>query len=151
MEEKMKEQAAPETVVVTASLVSEDSQRLKILPLMFGRHFMRGEALAYIWLRRLSKSYDGGVWNYYTLSNGGYYMAPDMGDACLTMRVNGNGFEGSMSPDAAGIVTSLFALDQVMHEVKTKDERDFLLRQYYRLLNFVMFHPERHSIIRATD
>jgi len=151
VEEKTNDQAAPEVEVVTASLVSEDSQRLKILPLMFGHHFMRGEALAYTWLRRLSKNYDGGVWNYYTLSNGGYYMAPDMGDTCLTVRVDGNGFEGSMSPDAAGIVTSLFVLDQVIHEVKTKYGRDFLVGQYYCLLNFVTYHPERNSIIRAID
>jgi len=63
----VKKQTAPEIEIVTASLVSDDSQRLRMMPLMFGRHFVRGEALVSTWLRKLSDGYDGGVWNYYTL------------------------------------------------------------------------------------
>jgi hypothetical protein len=94
---------------VTASLVA-DNHRLTFLPSYFGpRLMMRGEALVYAWLRRLSEDYDGGYWNYYTLTNGGFYMAPKP-DKRLRVEVDGNGFSGEMSADAAGIVATLFAL-----------------------------------------
>jgi len=147
----VKKQTTPETEVITASLVSEDSQRLKIMPLMFGRHFMRGEALVHDWLRKLSEDYDGSLWHYYTLSNGGCYMSPNVETTHLTVRTDGNGFGYSMSPDAAGIVACLYVLDQLIHEVGAKDDRDALVDQYYRLLSFVSHHAERETIFSAMD
>ena len=75
---------------VTASLVAE-AQRLDFLPAYFGpRLMMRGEALVYAWLRRLCERYNGAYWHYYTLSDGGFYMAPDLADR-LEIEVDGNG------------------------------------------------------------
>jgi hypothetical protein len=66
---------------VTASLVTGEA-RPDFLPFYFGtRRMLRGEALVYGWMKRLCKSYDGGYWHFYTLSNGGFYMAPDRSDA----------------------------------------------------------------------
>lgn len=82
---------------VTASLVAE-AQRLDFLPAYFGpRLMMRGEALVYAWLRRLCERYSGAYWHYYTLSDGGFYMAPDLADR-LEIEVDGNGFEASCRP-----------------------------------------------------
>lgn len=58
------------------------------LPAFFGEeHMMNGEGLVFCWLRNLSEDYNGGLWNYYTLSNGGFYMAPatekTLSRACL--------------------------------------------------------------------
>jgi hypothetical protein len=94
---------------VTASLVASN-RRLTFLPTYFGpRLMMRGESLVYAWLRRLSEDYNGGFWNYYELSNGGFYLAPELtGRLCL--EVDGNGYSGELSADAAGIVATLFAL-----------------------------------------
>ena len=65
---------AQELIPVTAALV-DDEHRLDFLPTYFGpRLMMRGEALVYGWMRRLAESYNGGFWNYYTLTNGGFYM-----------------------------------------------------------------------------
>ena len=65
---------------VTASLVAE-AQRLDFLPTYFGpRLMMRGEALVYAWLRRLCERYNGAYWHYYTLSDGGFYLAPDLAE-----------------------------------------------------------------------
>eukprot|EP01036_Dinobryon_divergens_P039708 gene39708-52392_t len=76
---------------VTASLVASN-RRLTFLPTYFGpRLMMRGESLVYAWLRRLSEDYNGGFWNYYELSNGGFYLAPELtGRLCL--EVDGNGY-----------------------------------------------------------
>ncbi|MGU9944976.1 antirestriction protein, partial [Bordetella avium] len=122
---------AQELIPVTAALV-DDEHRLDFLPTYFGpRLMMRGEALVYGWMRRLAESYNGGFWNYYTLTNGGFYMAPVLGR--LRLEVDGNGYSGEMSADAAGIVATLFALGQLAAETQGTDECDALIDRYHWL------------------
>jgi Antirestriction protein len=135
---------------VTASVVA-DNHRLTFLPSYFGPRLMiRGEALIYAWLRRLSDDYDGGYWNYYTLSNGGFYMAPKLGKR-LRVEVDGNGFSGEMSADAAGIVATLFALGQLAAEIQGTDAADTLIDRYHFLREFVDDHAEAGPIYQAID
>ena len=135
---------------VTASLVA-DNQRLTFLPSYFGSRLMiRGEALVYAWLRRLSEDYNGGYWHYYTLTNGGFYMAPKM-DERLRIEVDGNGFSGEMSADAAGIVATLFALGQLAAEYQDTDAADALIDRYHFLREFIDGHAEAGPIFRAID
>ena len=56
---------------------------------------------------RLSEDYGGGYWLFYTLDNGGFYMAPDS-DGKFQV-ISPNGWEGFMSADAFGITVCLFA------------------------------------------
>ena len=110
---------------VTASLVAE-AQRLDFLPAYFGpRLMMRGEALVYAWLRRLCERYNGAYWHYYTLSDGGFYLAPDLAER-LEIEVDGNGFRGELSADA-------------------------LIDRYHFLRGFAAGHPEAAAIYRAID
>jgi hypothetical protein len=81
------------------------------------RHFrvqsmLRVESAVYAAMRDLAPEYQGGYWHYYELSNGGFYMAPDA-SAPFEVSVGGNGFRGSLSPDVAGIVASLFGINRV--------------------------------------
>jgi len=128
--------------------------RLRFLPRVFGRHMMRGESLVYDWARRLCPDYTGGSWHFYDLSNGGFYLAlsdapgsvvagqPDQMRIC----VDGNGFEESMSCDAAGIVITLFALNQ-MSWIGV----DGMADAYHRLLDFAAEHAEHRLILSAID
>ena len=139
-----------ENPLVTASLVP-DNNRLFFLPCYFGpRLMMRGEALVYAWLGRLSQDYSGGYWHYYTLSNGGFYMAPNLPDP-LCLEVDGNGFSGKLSTDAAGIVATLFALGQLAAEAEGTDAGDDLINSYHFLREFVDGHAEAGPIFRAID
>ncbi len=133
--------------LITSSLVSEDA-RLDFLPNFFGpRRMMRGESLVYDWLGTLSKDYRGGYWNFYKLSNGGFYMAPERSDK-LRLIVEGNWFDDELSPDAAGIVATLFALSQLANEFQ--DER--LIDLFYLLREYVAEgHPEGGLIFQAID
>lgn len=134
---------------VTAALVA-DENRLDFLPAYFGpRLMMRGEALIYGWMRRLADAYNGGFWHYYKLSNGGFYMAPELGR--LRLDVAGNGYSGEMSADAAGIVANLFALGQMAGEIQGTDAADALIDRYYYLREFAADHPEASAIYRAID
>lgn len=135
---------------VTASLVAE-AQRLDFLPAYFGpRLMMRGEALVYGWLRRLCNRYSGAFWHFYTLSDGGFYMAPNL-SAPLQIEVDGNGFQGELSADAAGIVATLFALGQLAAETAGTEAADALIDRYHSLAAFATSHPEAAAIYRAID
>ncbi|MCV4312733.1 DNA repair protein RadC [Escherichia coli] len=69
---------------------------------------------------RLCEDYCGGIWNLYTLNNGGAFMAPEPDDDddetwVLFNAMNGNRAE--MSPEAAGLAPrALAALDRPLHE-----------------------------------
>jgi len=135
---------------VVASLVRED-RRLDFLPTYFGpRLMLRGEGLVYAWLRRLCPSYGGAYWHYYELSDGGFYMAPDLLGR-LVLEVDGNGFRGELSADEAGIVATLFAVGQVVAEIAGTDEADALIDRYHSLRDFAATHPEAAAIYRAID
>src|SRR5699024_5370545 len=84
---------------VTAQLVP-NGKRLDFLPQLFPGLYIHGEVYVYENLESIADDYNGGYWNYYTLSNGGYYMAPE-GDEALKVTIASNFFDGELSPDAA--------------------------------------------------
>jgi hypothetical protein len=131
-------------VKVEASRVP-DEERIDTLPRHFGRHLLEVEGAIYGWLRALSTDYAGAYWHFFELSNGGFYMAPE--SAPLRIRVEGNGFEGTMSADAAGITACLFALSHLSFRIRS----DSLARHYYELRDFALEHAEASAIIAATD
>ncbi|MGY6156622.1 antirestriction protein [Paraburkholderia graminis] len=129
-------------------------ERLTFLPKFFGpRLMMRAEALLYTYAGRFSPdNYNGGLWEYYTLSNGGGYAAP-ISPARLQISIMGNGYEGEMSSDAAGIVISLFVLNTLAFECSGKDESltEKLVEHWEQLREYAAQHPEARSIYRAID
>ena len=63
-----------------------------------GRSFMLGEPLVYAGRDRRSADYNGGQWDFFELSNGGFYMAPVM-PGPLRIEVHGNYYSGTVSAD----------------------------------------------------
>jgi hypothetical protein len=140
------------TVTATAVPVVK---RLGFLPKLFGpKLMMRAEALLYTYAGRLAPdTYNGGVWEFYLLSNGGGYAAPIV-PARLNVNVDGNGFEGDMSNDAAGIVFTLFVLNQLAHECAARRQTDLaekMVDHWEQLRDFAAQHAERRAIYRAID
>jgi hypothetical protein len=70
-----------------------------------------------------------------------FYMAPDLADR-LEIEVDGNGFRGELSADAAGIVATLFALGQLAAEAADTDAGDALIDRYHFLRGFAASHAE---------
>jgi hypothetical protein len=131
---------------ITAQLVAEEN-RLSFLPNAFGKKLMMlGETYTYDWLGVLANGYRGGYWNYYTLSNGGFYLAP-LSSKQLRIRWPGNYFDGMLSADAAGIVATLFAINQLCHESGS----EALVDQYYRLIAYANEHKESAAITMIID
>jgi hypothetical protein len=135
-----------EKTPVTATLVPLDD-RMDFLPDAFGFNLMVvGENTVYGWMERLSIDYMGGYWHFYKLSNGGFYMAPNV-ISRLNVEVTGNYYTGEVSPDAAGIIATLFALGQMASQF----EDDRLINACHALREFAITHPEWNEIGRAID
>lgn len=89
-----------------------------------------------------------GIWSFYTLSNGGAFMAPDADSDDkwhLFNSMNGNGAQ--MSAEAAGI--SICLIEYSHHACRT--ECDAMTEHYYRLRDYALQHPESHAIFRIID
>lgn len=82
------------------------------LPRHFGRYMMIVEGRIYDLMTEFCAAYEGG-WEFYELSNGGFYMVPRLGQTAL---VPSNGYKGQMSADAAGIMVCLFTFSLLSFE-----------------------------------
>lgn len=130
---------------LTATVVTAGA-RLAFLPRVLGKHYLRGEQSVYNYMDYLSPDYNGGQWDFYDLSNGGFYMAPRSAER-MQIVVDTNGFSGRMSADAAGIVACLFMLGAL--SAKTGD--DAVTDSYLRLHAYACQHVEASLILRAID
>ena len=132
---------------VTRELVPE-VQRLIITEKLFGVHFpLQLEPVIYAITERMAEDYDGGYWEFYTLSNGGFYMAPSE-DRIFHVKCR-NMYEGDLSADALGITSCLYAYSNLSFSL-TDMAREYA-RHYHRLRAFMVEHPEVREILGATD
>lgn len=135
---------------VTATLVP-DRQRLRFWPTHFGRipRWIMLEPQAFSWLDRLCPDYRGGFWDFYTLSNGGAFMAPSCDDTnekwLLSNAMNGN--EAGVSAEAAGIIVCLLVYSH--HACRT--ENSAMSDHYYYLRDYALTHSECHEILSIID
>jgi hypothetical protein len=138
---------AQEVVSIDPTLVAE-SDRLAAMANVFGSHAVVFESLTFNALKRLAgeKQYTGGYWNFYRLSNGGFYMAPSH-DKVFHLSNAENYYEGTVTPDAAGIIASLFALNQLCARTQIEEH----IELYYYLRDYVYQHSERRQIFKAID
>lgn len=133
--------------IITRQLVATN-QRVKVTACLFGLNFpMRLEPAVFSIAGNLARKYDGGFWEFYTLSNGGFYMAPA---AEVQFSISSeNGYEGSMSGDALGITACLYAYSHLSFGEGAFAET---CAEHYHLLREWMFeHAEAAAILQAID
>lgn len=127
-----------------------DEQRAAFWPQQFGSipQWITLEPHIFGWMDRFCRDYSGGIWNFFTLSNGGAFMAPENeNDEKWTLfnSMNGNGAE--MSAEAAGIAVCLIAYSH--HACRT--ECNAMTEHYYRLRDYALLHADCHAIMRIID
>jgi hypothetical protein len=96
---------------------------------------------------RLSADYTGSLWEFYALSNGGFYMAP-MTDEPFNVTCE-NGFQGRLSSCAFGITVCLYAFSHLSFEDGLLAES--CAEQYHLLREHMLDHREAQSILAAID
>ncbi|PVZ82653.1 klcA [Serratia sp. S1B] len=147
-------------IITTAKVISDCEERLMFLPKHFGRYCMTVEDLAFNWMRRLSPKnesnylthaeahYDGGEWDFFELSNGGMFLAPNSRKE-YRITVHGNYFDGLLTAEAAGIVVTYFTLAQLSELPILFSER--CAAYYHKLTDYAYKHAEYNKIRAAID
>ena len=130
--------------MIERNIVHEE-QRLDCRPRHCGRSFMRFEQAVYSMARRLCPEYDGGYWDYYELSNGGWYMGLDSEEKFHVMW-EGNYYEGDMSADAFSVTTNLYA-----YNVMFGSQDELFVPAYHALREYAAEHTEAQEILAAID
>lgn len=137
---------AQAVVSIDPTLVAE-SDRLSTMGNIFGAHAVTFQSYAFDALKRLAgEQYTGGYWHFYRLDNDGFYMAPSH-DQEFHLSNPDNYFDGSVTPDAAGIIASLFALNRLCNRTRIDEH----IELYYALRAYCHQHPERRQIFKAID
>ena len=134
--------------IITAELVPE-ALRMDATDGLFGMHFpLKLEPAIYKFAEYLSSEYNGGYWHFYTLSNGGFYMAPDDGQPFHVS--SENGWEGQLSADALGMTACLYAYSHL--SFAGGDFGELCARHYHWLRAFALGHAEApESWRRSTE
>lgn len=134
---------------ILAATVVPDEERLRFWPQLFGSipQWITLEPCIFAWMDRLCPDYSGGVWAFYTLSNGGAFMAPEESDGLWSLFNNLNGNGAEMSAEAAGIAACLMAYS---HHA-SRAECDAMMEHHYRLRDYALNHPERNAIMHIID
>lgn len=133
--------------VVTSRLVPE-SERMAFVDNLFGLSYvLKLEPIVFRFAEQLAENYDYGYWQFYSLSNGGFYMAP-RSDTIYNVSA-ANGFEGQMTADALGLVACFYAFSNIAFG--TGAFAQTCANQYHLLREYMFGHAEVRSIVRAID
>lgn len=98
------------------------------------------------WFSRLCREYSGGYWHFYTLSNGGVFMAPDSQET-YDLYCKSNGNRATLGAEAAGIAACLMTYSHLSFVTARGD----MAEHYYRLRDYALRHPESRDILTLTD
>jgi hypothetical protein len=139
---------------ITRILVAE-AERMAFVDKMFGMSYvLKLEPIVFRFTEQLAENYDYGYWEFFTLSNGGFYMAP-RSETIFNVSAD-NGFEGQMTGDALGIVACLYSYSNLSFGDGNASTgqggfAETCAEHYHLLREFMFGHVEVRSIVRAID
>ena len=135
-------------MIITKKLVIAQ-KRTSHTARLFGLNFpMRLEPVVYTITDRIAEDYQGGFWDFWELSNGGFYMSP-RSDKRFNVSCD-NGYDGAMSSDALGITVCLYAYSNLSFGTESQFTQT-CAQQYHRLRDYALDHDEAGAIFRAVD
>jgi antirestriction protein len=141
----MKTEISARTQPITAELIPEGGPKSEVLPRHFARYMVAVEDSVYMYMHRLVPEYRAVYWHFFELSNGGFYMAPDM--QTLNVRSLTSAQTREMSADAAGIAACLLAF----RELSSQIQNGVMARHYFQLRDFAQSHAEAEEILATVD
>ena len=124
-------------------------QRIKHTDDLFGIRFpVTIEPAIYSIAGNIASEYQGAYWEFYSVSNGGFYMAP-CSDQPYQVSCD-NGYEGSLSAEALGITACLYAYSHLSFS-SNEAFAEICANHYHWLRAFMLEHQEANSILKAID
>lgn len=146
------ERNGKDEIVITAIEVKNAQARLKFLPSKLGRYCIGFENAIYNWMTRNAVAYNGGYWDFFQLSNGGFYLQPTKG----YMLTSPNGFMDDVSAQEAGIIVTLMMLSHfsfVTYEKEHHEDCERISAYFHQLRDFIFTLPpeSQTKILNAID
>lgn len=124
------------------------SERMDTVDRIFGvRYVTLFEPTVFNMAGMLASEYDGAYWQFYTLGNGGFFMAPNE-DTIFNISCP-NGFEGKLSGNALGLAACMYTYSNLSFGADAF--ADLCATQYHLLREYMFEHPEVKSILGAID
>jgi len=144
-------------MVVLNSMINKiavaESERDNAIPHVLQRYLLPIEAHSQNYLRQVSGDYTGGQWNFYKLSNGGFFMAPS-DRQMYTITVPDNYFHKTVDAEAAGLIAFLSGINRVLAQQAgsvSGPDAD-LHRMYYLIMEYAVSHTKfKREIALAID
>ena len=137
--------------LVTVTRIDNEDERITFLPKYLSNDFLLFEQNIYRWMDNHANHYQGGMYHFYKLSNGGFYIAPE---ESYVISIPQNYFKEKLTANACGIVASLYILNALSHyfyEKRNNEKVELLNNYYYALRDFALAHPEANLILSAID
>jgi hypothetical protein len=96
-------------------------------------------------MQRIVPEFRAGYWHFFELSNGGFYMAPDI-DAAQARSLTSAQLR-QMTAEAVGIAACLLAF----RELSSQIQNGVMARHYFQLREFATGHAEANEIFAVVD
>ncbi len=134
--------------IITSAVVPEH-QRVEITAALFGSRFpFQIEPAIFDFARDLSEDYGGGSWEFFALSNGGFFMCPRAPNRFHAESPNQN--TATMSSEAFGIAVCLFAYSNLSFSSDLALS-ETVSEAFHRLRGFALDHANAADILRIID
>lgn len=152
----MKQATSNEREAIRFEVVSQDD-RFAFLTKHLGDFGVYAEHLAHQSLRDMASAYKGGYWEYYRLSNGGFFIAPvapESGPDKLRLVIPSVRFDKDVSYQAAGIIATGFGINLTIESSANTDSRDNkdypkLRDQICKMFDYFPYHAEQRKLYAA--
>ena len=130
---------------IRAQLIVDQEKRSDVLSSRFARYMLMVEDSIYMCMQRIVPEFRAGYWHFFELSNGGFYMAPDI-DATQARSLTSAQFR-EMTAEAVGIAACLLAF----RELSSQIQNGVMARHYFQLREFATGHAEADEILAVVD
>lgn len=131
--------------VVTATKLTGHS-RMCAIPRYFSAYMGAVEPAIYSVMGEWCENYTGAYWHFFKLSNGGFFMAPELKEPIELINAQNYASE-KVSQEAAGIALCLVAYNRLVWKY-----RDPVFDSaFHKLREYALAHREMESIFRLID
>ncbi|HHR6019693.1 TPA: antirestriction protein [Providencia alcalifaciens] len=146
------ERNGKDEVRITAIEVTNPQARLDFLFSKLRSQCHIFERSVFNYMRQHAIAYQGGFWDFYHLSNGGFYLQPPKGYMLTTP----NGFMDEVTAQEAGIIVTLMMLSHfsfLTHEKGLQDDCERISAYFHQLREFIftLSAESQSTIFRAID
>ena len=125
-------------------------QRMDFLPQYIGNAHIEFQNRIYFFAQQFIEGYDGGYWEFYHLSNGGFLMEWDNSN---NITINSpNGSHAEVDTETASIILNLMVLSELSFTLLVDtDILDKVVHCFHALREFALNHPNSATILKLID